>query len=221
MPFIPTPPGVVRVRTIWSFTGLATAENVSYFDIGTGVAPTSADLGGVATAFETAWGIPTKTGKPLEHLATDIAITELQLEDASSATGPYLHVSESASGGQVGGTSVPPGVAGVVTLYTAQRGRSHRGRIFFPGLPEDRVGPSGDITSTAYSDMTTAFDNWLSALVNPSPFTAGGIVVASFHSGVDPVTKKPIPRTLAVITPINSVLLRGHVHSQRRRNIRD
>lgn len=221
MAFIPAPAGVCRVRTVWSFTGLATAENVSYFDMGTGVAPTPTDLGSVATAFETAWGIPTKTGKPLEHLATDIAITELQVEDASSATGPFLHHTESAAGGQTGGTSVPPGVAGVVTLYTNQRGRSHRGRLFFPGLPEDHVGPSGDLTGIAYSDMQTAFDNWLSALTNPAPFTSGNLVVASYHSGVDVVTKKPIPRTLAVITPVNSVLLRGHVHSQRRRNIRD
>lgn len=221
MAFIPAPPGVCRVRTIWSFTGLATAENVMYFDTGTGAVPNAAELGSVATAFETAWGVgAVGAGTVLGNLAADCAITEIDVEDASSATGPFAHITENAPG-RASGSALPPGVASVCTWFTGLRGRSFRGRTFLPGLPEGNVGPSGDINTPLFTTLAAAWQAFLGSVKNPGAFPTGTLVVASYHSGVDPTTKRPIPRPVAVVTPVTGVQLRGHVHSQRRRNQRD
>lgn len=127
-------------------------------------------------------------------VATDIS-NELGLQ---AAYGP--------GGGLVGtlGAGLPGNVAGVVSLMTAYRGRSFRGRIYFSGIPESLV--SGNTLDATWAAAASDFTSGLRTLSLSNIDLA---VCSRVHNGVK--------RTVGIVTPVTDYFVNRHVDSQRRR----
>lgn len=108
---------------------------------------------------------------------------------------------------------MPGNVTMSVSFRTALRGRSFRGRNYVAGLTEDQV--AGNIfISTLSASWKAAYEAIAAAIAS----TGWTWVVVSRFSGVDAVTKEPIPRAAGVTTPVLSVIVvDDFVDSQRRR----
>jgi len=107
------------------------------------------------------------------HVAT-VSITPL---DGTTATQDYTPATPGNWDGGVGGDSIPQ-ASSLVKLTTLTRGRSYRGRVFLPFLPES-VQVNGEITSALLADQQSAWDDFVAAGVGGAP----QLVVASYlHS---------------------------------------
>lgn len=139
-----------------------------------------------------------------EVVATDMTT-------ASSGIGAISGTDE--TGAQTGG-GLPGNCSLACSFRTNSRGRAFRGRNYVVGIPILQMVDIDTVESayallveTAYGDFKTAISaadwNW---------------VVVSRFSGIDPVTKKPIPRTAGITTTVTlaSVVDRT-IDSQRRR----
>jgi hypothetical protein len=58
----------------------------------------------------------------------------------------------------------PPAVSLVVSKQTGLVGKTHRGRIYFPGVPETLVDEAGVIDAAYLASMQTLFDNLLTSI---------------------------------------------------------
>lgn len=65
----------------------------------------------------------------------------------------------------------PPAIAHVVQKRTGLVGRSHRGRLYFPGVPEADVGEDGVIDGARVNEVTTAFTDLRTALRGDASIT--------------------------------------------------
>lgn len=107
----------------------------------------------------------------------------------------------------------PNNVAPAISFHTANRGRSFRGRNYLSGIPSDHV-VINRVQGTTIAALTAAYN----ALLGVATGNACTWVVVSRYSGIDPVTKKPIPRAAGVATPIEvAVFTDTVVDSQRNR----
>jgi hypothetical protein len=108
--------------------------------------------------------------------------------------------------GTHGTSSLPNGVAIVVTERTALRGRNYRGRIYIPGIDIADRNDSISLNTTALGNLMTQVQ-WLLTAAN----TAGAIwsVVSHFLNKA--------PRGTAINTPITAVSADNYFDSQRRR----
>jgi hypothetical protein len=107
--------------------------------------------------------------------------------------------------GTVANEAVPNQVALVVSLRTAQIGRSFRGRVYLPGLADNQV-----IGSNVSGVTAAAFKSTIDGLfTNLTVVGAIPVVVSRFANKV--------PRVTAVATPIITTLVSTRVDTQRRR----
>lgn len=98
--------------------------------------------------------------------------------DLSDPIGPRIEESGVTIGG-VAGEAAPNNVAACVSLRTAQRGRSARGRNFVPGIPNSVISLN-TLDSGFISDLTGAYNN----LVGPGGIAIGWqLVIVSRRSG--------------------------------------
>lgn len=143
-----------------------------------------------------------------------VELREIAVTDLSSAIAPGIARTPTAPVfGARDLDHLPNNVSLAISFRTANRGRSYRGRNYLLGFTEDQADGSVIHTSeisayvAAYNDLrTVATDN-----------SCSWVVVSRF-SGVDPLTKKPIPRTVGISTPITSVVVVDNVvDSQRNR----
>jgi hypothetical protein len=140
-------------------------------------------------------------------------------------------VLEQAYGGTVAGgdasQALPPQCAWVITLYSDQIGRRHRGRIYVPGFSENKQS-DGNWGAAELTTMNTA----LATLVNKygpsgtatdfqwgiwSERTAFGCVTRDVPPYDHYQADTPAPQL--AFTPLDRVLARGIVYTQRRRVI--
>lgn len=94
----------------------------------------------------------------------------------------------------------------VCSLRTPSRGRSYRGRIYFPIGDSAFMQDSENVTvgtSTFISAALTSLPTYLAS-------TSGTLVVASRRNG-------GAPRALGVATPVTETIVNTHVDTQRRR----
>lgn len=205
MPFVPVP-NTVQVDVIYLWDGQR-VENTLFFEKPGGwvLADLEDLLDNVNTLLQT---------ELLPFMTNAIQLIELvaRLLDTASSIGSALAISPPASG-SVAGESMPNNVTYTISFKTGLTGRSFRGRNYMPGLGIDAV--NGNNVSTTFRTACLSFFNalfaWASA--NGTPW-----VVVSRYSGVDPVTKKPIPRVTGVTTNVTAVTtFDTTVDSQRRR----
>jgi hypothetical protein len=97
-----------------------------------------------------------------------------------------------------------PNMASLIKLTTALRGRSHRGRIYLPAVPEGDQA-NGVLTSSLTATVATGFINWMTAMAADAT-TPQALVVASYK--------------LAVATTITNLTCEPAAATQRRRQTR-
>lgn len=191
MPPLPIIADTFRVSLEWVHTDGQTAANVMHFQ---GVGKTSAD---VYAALDTnvaaqLWNIVSGDAK-----VGEVRVTKL---DGGSAT--YVATPTGAKWAGPGGTGgdTVPQVAAVISLRTALRGRSHRGRIFMP-FPVESAIANGRITASITTNVT-AWNTFIVAMNT----AAVPLVVASYKLGSKEL--------------VTSVLLETVLGTQRRRQTR-
>lgn len=95
---------------------------------------TSVDMSNLATALDTWMNTNWKPSWPSSMTYTGITVYDIR-----TSTGERVFVNTGAGAGAVAGSMLPNNVAGVVTLRTAERGRSARGRVYVAGLREEDI----------------------------------------------------------------------------------
>lgn len=135
-------------------------------------------------------------------------LTSVKCTDISSATGS---VGQSFPGapisGTVGGPSVNLNAAMVISEHTLLRGRSYRGRIYVPGIPQSdlaNAGQMGDGARIAVIDAYTDFINDLEIA-----YSCVHVVVSRQQNNV--------PLTTGIATEIETYSANVDLDSQRRR----
>jgi len=129
-------------------------------------------------------------------------VDEIRVEDLDFTDLPTVVVGSTVSG-SVGGNPAGGQVAAITTLRTALSDRSHRGRIFWPGVSSTFINAVDG--TTLDPDAMTAYDTAANALL-----AAVDAVAAATTIGV-------ISRTLVEVNPVLSVATRPYLGTQRRR----
>jgi len=147
-----------------------------------------------------------------QALSDQYGLINIKATDLTSETAPGIEwpITPIAYGKITGGGS-PGNVALAVSFKTALRGRSYRGRNFISGLAKSSV-----VGNTVNSGITANMQTSYGILVNQLELANLEHVVVSRYSGVD-ADGKPIPRTNAVVTPVNAYVINADTDSMRRR----
>lgn len=199
MAFQPAP-GIVQATLEGTVDGQLTINDLYFFSSGT------ITVGTMTTLLNALLNWFTTNLASL--LSDDWSAVRVRLVDLTTATGLTVENPAVQVGG-VAGEANPNNVAACVSIRTAQRGRSGRGRNFVPGIPGSVV-TLNTLDSGFISDLLTAY----SALVGAGTFAAGWqLVVLSRVTGGS-------PRANGIGIPVTSVTMVGNsVRSMRSREI--
>lgn len=197
-------PNAAQMRLIWSLGGQLYALNV--------LGVVNAGSVAITQALTNTIGAAVKTGLTTSALGaritTNVALANVGLRDVRTAnTAEFLD-----SGAAVAGTgaldTLPPQTALVVTLRTAQAGRSFRGRVYLCGFSETENFAAG--TYSGQAGPVAFITAVQSALVN------NGLNLGVISR---PRTD-PLNPSAGFVTPVTSIVLRDNVwDTQRRRAI--
>lgn len=194
-------PAIATCKTTlqWTWAGQSCAT-VLWFSNG-GTEPTQANRQALNSALHT-WYTGGKT-----NLCSGISLGAITSINQASASDPGdTLVIPGGEAGTGGASALPTNSCLVVSLRTALRGRSYRGRIYVPGLLGSSV-----VGETAYD--TTAIGyllSWFGQLLTPSNVANFIWIVASHFAN-------KAPRVTAVKTPVSTVIADTYLDSQRRR----
>lgn len=199
MPFIPVPNGV-QAEMRYTQDGQK-VENVFWFIRDDAVDPeTSAQ--DIATFLLDWWNNSIKTLQ-----ASAVSLREIYVTDQSAANGfAYTLTAGLPAAGANVNEPLPNGVTACVSLRTALRGRSYRGRSYFIGLTENNV-----LGNTLGAQFVTALLAAYDSLVTDSTLNGYPLAVCSRFSGGN-------PRPSGILTQVrDALLIDSVVDSQRRR----
>lgn len=207
MPFVPVP-NTVQVNTVFEMDGQE-VEMTSYFEKAGGVTLTNIeDLLDRINALLVTGLLP--------FLGNTIKLIRLvgNLLDAADSLQAILNIDPAVEGGATG-AAAPNNVALCMSLRTASRGRSFRGRNFIPGIPRDLITESSVNTGSV-----TAYTDFYAAYMDVGADLGFEMVVVSRYSGYTVVDGKkvPTPRVTGITTPVTAAYVVDRtVDSQRRR----
>lgn len=149
----------------------------------------------------------------LGWLSTQYAIAFLHLVDLTTATGPSfdqvmgvthtLPKSGTRTGGALGGQC-----ALVTTLRTANRGRSYRGRNYWPGISESDINNDAQTIGVGRVPTQQAFVAAVQTAIES--FSGVKMVVVSRRTG-------GAPRVTGITSPVTSLDTNTLIDTQRRR----
>lgn len=165
---------------------------------------TPADQDDIADVLDQYWGAAMKPG-----LAPGAQYLDTTVYDMNTETGRIVINNDGAGVGSGTGEALPVSVAMCFTLYTANRGRTGRGRIYLGGFVEGHLLNGSWTTSIVSSRL-----NMLLA-VQSNAAAAGWTycVVSRFHNGA--------PRAAGIPQPIVNIASRSaKATTQRRRSDR-
>lgn len=186
---LPVIPNTFRVTVPWS--------------IGSGVAPrnvfhllsTSDDLEAIGAAI----GAALPAGNLWEAMSTDHTADHVEILPLDGTTATQSVPIEVMWAGGASGESIPQACA-LVSLRTARRGRSGRGRVYIGPITETRQN-DGILLEASRTEMEGAWEEFRENLLVGSPTLA--LVVASYE--------------LVDVFEVSSVLVRTVISTQRRR----
>lgn len=139
--------------------------------------------------------------------SASVNYTGVRVYDMRSDQAPVVYVNTSAGPGQGGAEFTPISDCIVLTLRTAERGRSGRGRLYFSGLSETSI--TLGLWNQATADMVTNFY----ADLRDGAFGIGwtAVVASKYHNGE--------PRQTAASYPVTQFEVRNLVVATQRRRI--
>lgn len=180
-------------------------ENTLYWSHIGGAIDTAA-IQGLATAIEQWWYTSGQTKLPQAYQYREVLATDLTTATAPTATAD-------AEGGFVGtyptdANTMPGNCTICVTFRTNGRGRSSRGRNYWPGLPRNTV--VGNSVNVAYTgQIESMYQNLLPNGLNPPPGWQWVIVSRWLNK---------VQRPVGAILPVTDVVFANqYVDSMRRR----
>lgn len=197
-------PNAAQMRLIWALGGQLYALNV--------LGVVNAGAVAITQALTNTIGAAIKTGMTSSGLAsavhTTVTLVNVGLRDVRTANAAEFLDTGGAVAGTLTGDILPPQIAIVVTLRTAQAGRSFRGRVYLPGFAE------GTNSAAGVSTAGTAPVGFITAL-------KAALVTSGLDLGV---LSRPAPDALppraGFITPVTAIVMRDTVwDTQRRRAI--
>lgn len=198
MAFVPVP-NVCQLELVFGFSGQVVEWVFHYagdFD------PPEQMLTDVATNACSQWqsafiGITSNAMTLMKAKATDL----------SQQNAPGVEVAPTGSAtGTKNEQALPTNTAAIVSLKTAYRGRSYRGRKYLCGLCEDQVNVN-TLAANYKTALATAFDYFM--FLDTSTGPVGLVVVSRYHNGA--------PRAVGVSTPVTNFIIQDTVGTQRRR----
>lgn len=199
MPFIPTP-GVAQVNVRAEYLGIP-MENVMHFFTGETPATPSV-LTDLAQNFALAWSTNIMPFLSDQYVAKEVHVIDLTSSSGATATDTTL----AGSAGDLSGQALPGNIAFCVSLRTALRGRSFRGRVYYAGLVEPDV--TGNLVAAAR----------ITTLVDGTNGIRTDMATAGFQQVVVSLRTGGAPRTEGEPTVITTALaVRSIVSTQRRR----
>lgn len=143
------------------------------------------------------------------NITSGCALREVVATDLTASDGAqFTYAPDTTTAGTGSGSAMPNEVSLCVSLRTASRGRSARGRWFVAGIPNTQMANANNIETSYGSAVTSDISTLLAAFA-----TAGQqVVIVSYISGGDPRPGGP------VYYPVESCLIVDTVvDSQRRR----
>jgi len=205
MPFVPVPTcALVEIRMECMGQQI---ENTLWFELGD--PPTVSALTDLCNTIRDWWRTDCK-----QLITESLVVREYVATSMDTATGPqHTLPGDVLDVGAASPNPMPLGTTMTVSFRTAMRGRSFRGRNYVVGLTEDQVAGNSILSGVA-TDWREAYEG----LLAPVLLIGWRWVVVSRFSGIDPTTKKPIPRLEGIHTPVTGVVIVDEfVDSQRRR----
>lgn len=187
------PSGFAQIN--WKFAGTS-APNGAEVTLGVDISSytgTPADAAGDAIA---AYNSAVDSIMP-----ATVTLASVLVKFGPNATGPSAEVT-SGNAGSGGGASTSPNVAWLVHKNTALGGRAGRGRMYWPGVQESEVDPSGNLTTAFQTGAQTAMNNFLAALATDL------LIPVVLHGAASP---------LSAPTTITGLTVDGRAATQRRR----
>lgn len=187
-----------------------------------GTAPTQAQLVTLCGSVITAWT------NDLKSLANgECELTGVTIEDLSSSTAAVASVGAAVSGTLAGG-NLSGGTALVVSYEISRRYRGGHPRGYWPFGSSTTLNDAQDWTTGYVTSATSGFQAFFAAVL-AAVWTGGGTLTqvnVSYFSGftvvTNPITHRarnvPTLRGTPVVDTVNSLIVRGHPGSQRRRN---
>jgi hypothetical protein len=197
--FIPVP-GVFKVQLVYSYQGQR-IENV--LNVLSGGSLLVADADRIETVFQSWWNV---TGKLQSSTACSLVLVVLDAINVESG----LH-KEYTAGLPIAGSKSSQGMPGNVTtsvkLSTGLRGRSFRGRMYWPGLTALAI-TGGTLNGSDQTAIQAAVNTLRTNLVGDA--AGDKLVVVSYrHAGVW--------RASGVATEVTAASVHANLDSQRRR----
>jgi|SRR5436853_1702729 len=199
MPFQPAP-SIAQAVIEGSVDSQLTVNDTFWFSSGAITPVALALLGNALSAWVTASFAPL--------ISRDWTANRARVFDLSTPTGPQYDIGLASVGG-VDVEAAPNNVAACVSIRTAQRGRSGRGRNYVPAIPNSLI-TLNTMDPTFMSDMLSAY----SSLIGAGTFAAGWqwVVLSRITGGV--------PRANGIGIPVTSVTFVGNsVRSMRSREV--
>lgn len=140
----------------------------------------------------------------------DLKLYDIQVRDIGDEFGLTSTLVPDSRGTDTG--TVEAVYCAVVQWHCDAGSPPRSGRTFFGGLNEDEI-TRGILDTGVGSAIQAAYDNLRDVTVSAS----AALVIVSRFSGVNPTTKKPIPRDPALSNTIGSVTVRNTVGVQKKR----
>ena len=129
-------------------------------------------------------------------LSTQLLLREVLATDLSAIDGAqFTYAPDTTTTGGVSGAVLPNEVALCVSLRTGNRGRSARGRMFVPGIPDAARDTVNTVSTTFAGNIIAAFDALLVAFPSTQP-----LVIVSYITGGAPRVGGPV--YYIVTTPV-------------------
>lgn len=97
-------------------------------------------------------------------MATALFFTGVRIKEGPNATGAAVEIAATGQGGGTAG-ACPPNVAVLVHKLTPYGGRTGRGRMYLPGIPEENVDSGGNISSSWLADRQSNLNSFWAELV--------------------------------------------------------
>lgn len=200
MPFVPAP-NIIMAEMRYTFNGQNCENRVMIDNLG---APTPADLSAVAVD---TWNF-VETGL-FPNLSHDILLREVVTTDLSTATGAqYTYAPDSTTAGEQGTRALPNECAFCVSLHTASRGRSARGRIYIPAIPAASMVDANNLSSSLVTLLVAAVQSYIDTIAGDSR----QLVIVSYVADGAPRPGGPVYFPVLSAVATDSV-----IDSQRRR----
>lgn len=200
MPFVPAP-NIMMVEFLYTLNAQQCENRIMVDNL---AAVTPSDLEDIAIL---AWNWWELTYAP--EISSHCLLRGVQATDLTTDTGgQFLYAPDTTTTGGITGVAMPNEVSLCISLRSASRGRSARGRWFLAGLPRDGMGDDNQVSPGYASSLVTA----MQGLINQISTAGKAVVIVSYRH--DNVVRPGGPVFFPVVS---ASIVDQVVDSQRRR----